>query len=92
MADWVPPRELDLVDLAMIWLTVLSDTAKQTAFGWDAAECQATAAKIGAFFNARAAYERDNSTANHSEHRIRAVNRGRGETGPWFPVEEAVIG
>jgi hypothetical protein len=61
MADWISTREQDL---AVIWAATLQDTAKQTAYGWDATECQATAGKITTFLNARTAYEADNSTAN----------------------------
>jgi hypothetical protein len=64
MADWIPTREQNFVDLAAIWTATLQDTAKQTAYGWDVAECQAAAGKITAFLNARTAYETDNSTAN----------------------------
>jgi hypothetical protein len=51
--DWLPKREQDLADLAVIWKEDLSDTAKQTAFGWNAA------GKIDAFLTARAAYLED---------------------------------
>ncbi|MDR2178114.1 MAG: hypothetical protein LBP20_08775 [Treponema sp.] len=63
-SDWIPTREQDLVDLAGKWKAVLSDPAKQTAYGWDAAECAAVTAKIDTFFTARSAYEANNSTAN----------------------------
>jgi hypothetical protein len=62
-SDWVPTKEQDLVDLAQKWIIVLTDTAKQTAFGWDVADCTETAGKITAFLTARSAYEADNSTA-----------------------------
>jgi hypothetical protein len=44
------------------WTVTLADTAKQTAFGWDAAECTNVTAKITVFLTARSAYETDNST------------------------------
>jgi hypothetical protein len=61
-SDWIPAREQDLVDLAGKWVATLADTAKQTAFGWNAAECTEATAKITAFLTARSAYESDNST------------------------------
>jgi hypothetical protein len=64
MADWLPTREQDLTDLAVIWTAALQDGAKQAAYGWNAGECQATADKITVFLTARTAYEADNSTAN----------------------------
>jgi hypothetical protein len=63
-SDWVPTREQDLVDLAEKWKAGLSDTAKITAFGWDAAECAEVVGKITAFLTAHMAYETDNSTGN----------------------------
>jgi hypothetical protein len=63
-SDWIPTREQDLVDLATRWTVILADTAKQTAFGWDAAECTAVVAKITAFLTARSAYEATDSTEN----------------------------
>jgi hypothetical protein len=61
-SDWIPAREQDLVDLAEKWVVTLADTAKQTAFGWNATECTAAVGKITAFLTARSAYEADNST------------------------------
>jgi hypothetical protein len=61
-SDWIPAREQDLVDLAEKWTITLADTAKQTAFGWNTAECTEATAKIAAFLTARSAYEADNST------------------------------
>jgi hypothetical protein len=59
--DWIPGREQDLVDLMAKWNTWLGDAAKQTAFGWDTAECALVVSKIGAFLAAREAYEADKS-------------------------------
>ncbi|MDR2393733.1 MAG: hypothetical protein LBD93_06230 [Treponema sp.] len=36
MADWIPTREQD-------WAATLQNAAKQTAYDWEAAECQAAA-------------------------------------------------
>jgi hypothetical protein len=63
MADWLPTREQDLVDLAEKWKAGLADPAKITAFGWEQAECAEVAGKITAFLTARGDYEADNSTA-----------------------------
>jgi hypothetical protein len=63
-SDWVPTREQDLVDLVEKWKMGLSDTAKQTAFGWDQTECAEVVGKITAFLTARTAYATDNSTGN----------------------------
>ena len=48
-SDWIPSREQDLVDLSAKWTAGLADPASQTAFGWDAAECAATAQKSQGF-------------------------------------------
>jgi hypothetical protein len=53
---WLPTREQDLADLAVIWKEDLSDTAKQTAFGWDARDCAATTDKVDGFLEKRAAH------------------------------------
>jgi hypothetical protein len=63
MADWVPTKEQDLVDLCQKWVTILSDSAKITAYGWDQTECTGVLGKITAFLTARSDYEADNSTA-----------------------------
>jgi hypothetical protein len=63
MADWIPTREQDLVDLCQKWAAVLSDSAKVSAYGWDQGECTEVLGKINPFLTARIAYEADNSTA-----------------------------
>jgi hypothetical protein len=63
MADWIPTREQDLVDLCVKWKAELEDPAKITAFGWDQAEVTAVLGKIDGFLTARSAYEADNSSA-----------------------------
>jgi hypothetical protein len=52
-----------LADLAVIWKEDLSDTAKRTAYGWDAGECAAAAGAIDGFLSKRAAYMEDKSAA-----------------------------
>jgi hypothetical protein len=63
-SDWVPSREQDLVDLAAKWTETLGETAKQTAYGWDAASCTAVTGTITVFLTARNVYEQTNSTEN----------------------------
>lgn len=63
-SDWVPTREQDLVDLIGIWLIILADTAKVTAFGWVETEVTAVSGALNAFLTARAAYLSDNSSTN----------------------------
>jgi hypothetical protein len=38
-SDWIPAREQDLVDLCEKWTQFLSNSGKQTEFGWAASEC-----------------------------------------------------
>ncbi|MDR2448080.1 MAG: hypothetical protein LBD58_12470 [Treponema sp.] len=64
MADWLPTREQDLVDLCQKWRATLADPAKMTAYGWDQVECAEVLGKINAFLTARSAYESVNSTEN----------------------------
>jgi hypothetical protein len=63
MADWIPTREQDLVDLCGKWKSELENPANIAAYGWDQTEVTATLGKIDAFLTARSAYEADNSTA-----------------------------
>jgi hypothetical protein len=63
MADWIPTREQDLVDLCEKWKAALEDPAKITAFGWAEAEVAAVLDKINGFLTARSAYEADDSSA-----------------------------
>jgi hypothetical protein len=57
--DWLPKKEQDLADLITAWDECLNDTAKQTAFGWEAASCAAMLVSLGNFTGARAAYQAD---------------------------------
>jgi hypothetical protein len=63
MADWIPKREQDLVDLCLKWAAILGDSAKIAAYGWDPAECARVSGLINGFLTARSGYETDNSTA-----------------------------
>jgi hypothetical protein len=53
-----------VVDLAAKWTETLGETAKQTAYGWEAAACTAVTGTITAFLTARSAYGQTNSTEN----------------------------
>ena len=64
MADWVPTREQDFVDLCHKWKTGLSDAANITACAWNQTEVTAALGAVDAFLTARAAYEDDNSSKN----------------------------
>ncbi|MDR1127431.1 MAG: hypothetical protein LBL06_04800 [Treponema sp.] len=78
--DWLPHREQDLVDFFELWLAILSDTLKQTAYGWDSTECTSVANKITAFLNARSLYEAENSLMHRiakDEAKKEAVNAVR---------------
>jgi hypothetical protein len=55
--DWIPRRELDLVDLIAQWIAALSNTAKQAAFGWDTDKCAFVLLKLEDFLNARREYK-----------------------------------
>ncbi|MDR1986211.1 MAG: hypothetical protein LBP88_04470 [Treponema sp.] len=63
MADWMPKREQDLVDLCGKWKAVLSDSQSVAAYGWEQAEVTAVLGKIDAFLNARSGFEADDSSA-----------------------------
>jgi hypothetical protein len=81
MADWIPSREQDLIDLCERWGAALSDSAKISAYGWDIVECAAVLSAITGFLEARAAHEADNSTANRlakTEAKQAAVEAMRG--------------
>jgi hypothetical protein len=57
--SWIPAREQDFVDLVGRWKVAISDSAKETAFGWDTAECGELLTKIGDFDDALAEYKLD---------------------------------
>jgi hypothetical protein len=64
MADWLPTREQDLVDLCQKWKTGMEDPAMVTAFGWNQADVTAVLGALTAFLTARAAYADDDSSRN----------------------------
>jgi hypothetical protein len=53
---------LEFVKLVKIWILWLSGADKQTAFGWDAAECAAVVVVLNAFLAAQEGYEADKTT------------------------------
>jgi len=63
-ADWIPGMEAKLVKLQSKWSQILSDTAKQAAFGWPADECAVVTDAIDAFTAAREAYSADKTKEN----------------------------
>lgn len=62
MADWLPRREQDLVDLCEKWLLSLENPNIRLTYKWDDDECAALVRKIKAFLEFRAAYRDNNST------------------------------
>ena len=64
MAEWLPTKEADLVNLVKKWIPALGDSAKQTLYGWYAGECAETAEKLEAYAAADTAFQADDSTAN----------------------------
>lgn len=63
MADWLPTREQDFVDVCHKWITILEQADKISAYSWDAIECKAVLEKVSSFVNARKAYEHEDSSA-----------------------------
>ena len=64
MADWLPAREQDLVDLSHKWQKILADTVLQTDFGWNSFECEDVLAKIEHFLDFRDSYEQNQTPEN----------------------------
>jgi hypothetical protein len=64
--NWVPGREVKLLELLEIWLVKLAITALQTAYDWPAAECTQTLAAFTAFIDARTAYRAAPTKVNHT--------------------------
>jgi hypothetical protein len=63
MADWIPRREQDLVDLCVKWMAGLEKDENLSKYDWPAEESVQVLRAIEAFLNARAAYGDDDSTA-----------------------------
>jgi hypothetical protein len=63
MADWIPTKEQDLVDLCGKWKLELEKPVNISAYGWAQPEVTATLGAIDAFLTARTAYEADDSSA-----------------------------
>ncbi|MDR0599517.1 MAG: hypothetical protein LBG84_05475 [Treponema sp.] len=64
--DWVPTGEEKLLELMAVWREKLGDAALQAAYGWPAAECALVRNTLGAFADARAAYQAAPTGANHT--------------------------
>ncbi|MDR2633606.1 MAG: hypothetical protein LBC51_08310 [Treponema sp.] len=64
MADWIPTREQNFLDLCTKWKEELSDPAKAAAFAWEQPQLTAVSGKIDGFLDARRAYEADDSSVN----------------------------
>ena len=64
MADWLPTREQDFVDLCQKWKTGMEDAEKVAAFGWNQAEVTAALGAVNGFLTARTAYESEDSSRN----------------------------
>jgi hypothetical protein len=62
--NWLPRKAQDLVALMKVWLVILADAAKRTAFGWEAAACALVGTRIQDFLDALEAYELDDSSRN----------------------------
>jgi hypothetical protein len=62
--DWLPEREVDLIEMMNIWYIWLSDTKKIAAFEWKSAECSNVILKIMNFLAARKDHHAVNSSVN----------------------------
>jgi hypothetical protein len=62
--DWIPHKELELVDLINAWIRIVGDSAKQALYGWDGTTCTALIADLVGFLNARETYREAPTTAN----------------------------
>jgi hypothetical protein len=60
--DWIPTRVLEFTELVKVWTALLPNAEKQTAFGWDPAECATAVQVLNAFLAAWEAYEGDQTT------------------------------
>ncbi|MDR2632512.1 MAG: hypothetical protein LBC51_02680 [Treponema sp.] len=65
--DWIPPKEEQLVALIAVWQKHLPDPALQAAYAWPADECTLTNTRLGAFTDAREAYQVAPTKANRTE-------------------------
>ena len=63
MADWIPGKELDRIELMKRWNEGLANPVYKTQFGWADADCTAVTGKIEAAVSGYHSYVADNSTA-----------------------------
>ena len=64
MADWLPKREQDLVDLCHQWQQIVANTVLQTSFGWNPQDCEDVLALIEHFLDSRDSYEQNQTPEN----------------------------
>ncbi|MDR1399267.1 MAG: hypothetical protein LBJ41_05030 [Treponema sp.] len=62
--DWIPSRELDVIELCLKWKAVLEDPVKVAAYGWDPTALAVVLAMIGGFLAAYESYRMDDSSVN----------------------------
>jgi hypothetical protein len=65
--DWIPSQEEKLVILIVIWRIKLPDPVLQALYAWFADECAQTESVLGAFIDARTAYQSVPTKANLTE-------------------------
>jgi hypothetical protein len=63
MADWIPGKEPDRIELMKRWNEGLENPVYKTQFGWAGADCAAVTGKIEAALSSYNSYTADNSTA-----------------------------
>jgi hypothetical protein len=59
--DWLPEKDAELIELMGHWEEYLADTAKRTAYGWDATECAKVQAVMSLYITAVDEYSKDKS-------------------------------
>ncbi|MDR1399813.1 MAG: hypothetical protein LBJ41_07825 [Treponema sp.] len=62
--DWIPGRELHVIELCLKWKVVLEDPVKVAAYGWDPAVLAVVLAMIDGFLAAYEAYRMNDSSMN----------------------------
>jgi hypothetical protein len=64
---WIPAGQEEFVTFCHVWLNVLEDEAKVTAFGWDKPTVMTLRAALNGFLAAWNTYKMDNSTTNRKK-------------------------
>jgi hypothetical protein len=65
--DWIPHKELELVDLINTWIFIIGNTANQALYGWDNTVCTTLIADLVSFLGAREAYHETPTTRKKDE-------------------------